>query len=341
MSIAQPALPPAALLRGVMLTSAAVFVFAVMDTTGKYLMAHYSVPFVMGIRYVGNLLLLIAIFAPRKGWGIVSTQRTGWVVVRGLSLAAASLLAGLALQRMPVGETIAIIYLQPFGIMIAANRLLGERVGPLGWAATAVGFLGVLLVARPGGGLDPWGVFFAVSAAVVSVAYQILSRSLAATETTEAMLFWTALVGAIAYGGTLPWSWQGASPGALDTMLLFGMGALSLVGHFLFTAAYRHAPANVLAPVNYLHLVWAGLLGLIVFGHVPDPLGLLGMAIIAGAGVAAALTLAVRTRDCQGCEGVVVRRTGSYRNLKVPRCRRASSARPASRFRPSAMAAWG
>jgi drug/metabolite transporter (DMT)-like permease len=281
-------LPPA-VWRGVLYIALAVLVFAAMDTVGKYLMTRYNVPLVAAVRYIVNLALLAAIFAPTKGYGLVTTHRTGLVVVRALSLAVASLFAGLALQRMPVGETIAIIYLQPFGVMIAASLFLGERVGRAGWLATALGFLGVLLIARPGSGLDPWGVLFAVSAAAVSVTYHILSRLLATTETTEAMLFVTAIAGTLVFGVMLPWSLYGPPPEVLDYLLLAAMGVLATLGHFLFTSAYRHAPASVLAPVNYLHLLWAGLLGVIVFGHVPGAPAIAGMGLIALAGVVAAV----------------------------------------------------
>jgi drug/metabolite transporter (DMT)-like permease len=282
---------PPHVVRGVLYIALATLAFAAMDTTGKYLMTRYNVPLVATVRYAVNLALLVAIFTPLKGWGLVTTNRTVLVIARALSLALATLLAGLALQRMPVGETIAIIYLQPFGVMIAASVLLGERVGRIGWLATVVGFLGVLLIARPGGGLDPLGVLFAVLCATISVAYHILSRVLARTDSTEAMLFYTALVGSLAFGATLPWSLTGPAPTPLDIVLLLAMGTFATIGHFLFTAAYRHAPANIIAPVNYLHLFWAGVLGALVYSHIPNLLTILGMLLIALAGAASVLRL--------------------------------------------------
>ena len=280
---------PTNVLRGMALVAMAVLVFAGMDATTKHLAATYNVPLIVALRYIGNLSLLVAIFAPRKGRALVTTRRTGLVLVRATSLALASLFAGLALQRMPVAETTAVIFLAPFGVMILAGRFMGEKIGLPGWAAAALGFAGVLLIVRPGSGLDPWGVAFAGLTAAATVCYNLLSRVLARSETTPALMFYSGLAGTLIFGATLPWSWHGPMPGTLDLTLFALIGAMALVGHFLATAAYRHAPASALAPVNYLHLAWAGLLGWLIFDHFPDGWSLVGMALVAGSGAASAL----------------------------------------------------
>ena len=282
-------LAPLNVLRGAAFVAVAVLVFACMDAMTKHLATAYNVPLVVATRYFGNLVLLVAIFGPREGRALVTTRRTGLVLVRAASLSCASLFVGIALQLMQVAETIAIIFLAPFGVMLLAGRVLGEKVGPFGWIAATVGFVGVLLIVRPGSGLDPWGLGCALLGAVSSVVYNTLSRVLAHSERTSALMFWTTLTGAVVFGVTLPWSFHGAAPSLLDGAMFAAMGLFALVGHFLFTAAYRHAPASVLAPVTYLHLAWAGLLGWLVFDHLPDPIAMGGMAMIAAAGIAAAL----------------------------------------------------
>ena len=197
---------------------------------------------------------------------------------------------------MPVGETVAIIYLAPFAVMLLAVPLLGERVSTVGWAGAAFGFVGVLLIARPGGSLDPTGVFFAVVNAGLATAYHLLTRLLSRTETTISMLFHTAWVGALIFCVLAIPSLDGFTPALSDAGLMTLLGALTTVGHFLFTAAYREAPASLLAPVNYLHLVWAGGLGWLVFAHVPDSWSLLGMAMVTAAGVAVALNSHLQQR---------------------------------------------
>ncbi len=276
-------------LRGVLLVMAAVFVFACMDAATKHMATRYNVPMVVAIRYFVNLVLIVALLGPRLGRGLYATERTGLVLIRAGCLAISSLCAGLALRLMPVAETTAIIYLSPFGVLLLAGPLLGEKVGWQGWLAAAAGFCGVLLIGRPGGGLDPLGMVFAVICATFTVGYFLLSRILAKTETTHAMLFYVALLGAALFCLLLPWNWNGPPFGTLDIIILCGMGAMALLGHYLFTAAYFYAPASLLAPVNYMHLVWAGGLGWLVFDHVPDAVSMAGLALVAAAGSGIAL----------------------------------------------------
>ncbi|MFO1035188.1 MAG: DMT family transporter [Hyphomicrobiales bacterium] len=288
-----PANPPlqhsASALRGVILVLLAVLVFACMDTAGKHLMTRFNVPLVAAARYVVGLVLLTALMTPRHGRALWKTERTGLVVLRGLSLCAATLCAGLALQRMPVGETIAILYLQGFGIMLAAGYFLREHISPVGWISAAAGFCGVLLIARPGGALDALGLVFALCGAAVSVIYILLSRSLAKTESTMALLFHVSLWGSVVFSILLAINWQHFSFTPLDLFLLGMMGVAGLAGHLLFTIAYRFAPASMLAPFNYFHIAIATFLGWLVYGHVPDGWALAGMAMIALGGAAMAL----------------------------------------------------
>ena len=281
--------------RGVLLFVAALFFFACMDATTKYLATLYNVPLVMAVRYVVNSLLMVAIFAPNQGRRMLATQRTGLVLLRAGCLVAASLFFGIALRHVPLAEATAIIFLAPLLVMLLAGWVLQERVGALGWAAAAAGFLGVLLIVRPGGDLDPIGVGCALVAAAVIAAYQLLSRVLAGSEETVALMFWATLAGSVFFGASLPWSWTGAAPTWEQGLLFVSLGVTGGLGHFLFTAAYRHTPASLLAPVNYLQLLWAGLLGWAVFAHVPDALTIGGMSIVAASGILSALKSRRRT----------------------------------------------
>ena len=284
-------------LRGILLCVSALFLFACLDTTTKYLSAQYNVPLIVAVRYIVHLLLMVAILAPREGRQLVQTTRTGLVLVRAACLAAASLFLGLAVQRMPIAETTAILFVAPILVVLIAGPLLHEKIGVVGWTAAILGFSGVLLIVRPGSGLDPLGTVFGLCVAVVAAAYQLLSRLLASTERTITLLFYTALVGSILFGLGLPWFWRGQAPSPLQTVLFLSMGVTGGVGHLLFTSAYRHAPASLLAPITYSQLLWAGLLGWIVFGHVPDRITLVGMCIVAISGVMVALKSRIRIAE--------------------------------------------
>jgi drug/metabolite transporter (DMT)-like permease len=273
------------MLKGVLLLVAALFLLACMDSTIKYLVTQYNVPLVVAVRYLTHCLLMIVILAPSQGKQLVQTQRTGLVIIRAACLAAASFFVALALQRMPVAETTAINFLAPMLVVLLARPVLGERIGVLGWTAAVTGFAGVLFIARPGSGLDVAGILFALCGVVANTSYQLLSRILAKTERTVTLLFYTGLIGAISFGVCLPWFWMGAAPTFWQLLLFLSVGITAVLGHYLFTLAYRYASASLLAPANYLQLLWAGLLGWLVFGHIPDHLSILGMGVVAFSGL--------------------------------------------------------
>lgn len=276
-------------LKGFLLAVAGLFLFACMDSTTKYLTEHYNVPFVVAMRYIVHFMLMVMILAPRHSAQLIHTQRTGLVIARAIVLTIASLCMGMALHRMPLAETTAINFLAPTLVALLAGSILGEKIGGWGWLAIATGFIGVLLIARPGGGLDAIGIMFALGAAAANATYQLLSRLLASTEKAIALLFYTALIGSIIFGIALPWFWEDKVPSTLELILLFSMGASGGLGHYLFTLAYRHAPASMLAPTTYLQLLWAGLLGWIIFDTVPDEMSLLGMLVVTASGLMIAL----------------------------------------------------
>lgn len=276
---------------GVLLVALATLAFASADVLTKHLTMRQPVAVIFAVRYLVNVALLAIFLGPALGRGLWRTERTSLVLVRGLCLALATLTAGLALRVMPVGETIAIIYIAPFVVMLLAAPLLDERVSLGGWIGAGAGFLGVLMIVRPGGGLDPWGVAFALSNAGLSAAYHLMTRALARTEQTIPMLFHAALVGSALFCVLALGALGGPAPGWTDFALMLALGALMTLGHFLFTAAYREAPASLLAPVGYLHLFWAGGLGWLVFGHVPHGWSLAGMTLVMGAGVLVALLI--------------------------------------------------
>ncbi len=276
-------------LRAIVLVTGAVFLFACMDATTKYLVAEYPAPIVIAVRYIVHCLLMLVLLAPTMGLQLVQTRRTGLVMVRSVCLAATSLVMALALFRLPVAEATAIVFLSPLLVAVVGGVVLRERIGWVGSLAAIAGFIGVLLIVRPGGGLDPIGVALALAGAVLIAIYQLLSRVLATTESTMALLFFAALFGSIVYGLLVPWFWGGPAPSLLQVGLFLSMGVTGGLGHFLFTAAHRHAAATTLAPVMYVQLLWASLLGWLVFNDVSDGLSILGMGVVALSGVAVVL----------------------------------------------------
>lgn len=278
---------------GVALVSLAVMAFALADVATKHLTMMYAVPLVAMLRYLVNFVLLLVALAPRHGWALLRTQRTGLVMLRAGSLVIGTLSMGTALRYMPLAETVAIIYLSPFITMLLAILLLGERAGWVAWLGAGLGFAGVLLIVRPSSGLDTFGVILSLINAGAAALYHLLSRVLAKTESMAAMLIYSAGMGLLAFSVmvgimALGTGGIGPLPHGIDWAYLLALGGMATLGHFLFTAAYREAPASLLAPVNYVHLLWAGLFGWVIFGTLPDAISAFGMGLIglAGAGVA-------------------------------------------------------
>jgi uncharacterized membrane protein len=222
--------------RGPALYALALLLFACLDATTKYLAQSYNVPLIVAIRYLVHFALMLLLLAPLEGRRLIETRHPGWAILRGASLATVSVCVGLALSRMPVAETTAIVFLAPIAVVMLAVPLLGETLGRLGWGACLTGFIGVLLIARPGSGLDHTGMMFAFGAVIAATLYQLLSRYLASRERTVTLLFFTAVFGSLAYGLLLPWTLHGphAKPDANAVISEYGVhrriGTLPLHG---------------------------------------------------------------------------------------------------------------
>ncbi len=273
------------LLRGVLLVLMALLFFVCNDTVTKYLGKTMPIAVIVFARYAVNLVLAVLYFAKTEGTGFLRANRTGLLLVRGACLATASLTIGLALQRMQIAETTAIVFLAPMIVVLLAGPLLGERVAKLDWLAAILGFAGVLLIARPGHNVDAIALIYMAICVAVSVGYNLLSRVLSKTESNGTMMFYSTLVGTIAFGLMMPWVYTGLPSTNVDRFLLLTLGALAGLGHFFFTAAYRVAPSSTLAPLQYLQMFYAGIFGWFIFGQWPDHYSLAGMFIIAVSGL--------------------------------------------------------
>lgn len=270
----------------------ALFLFSALDATAKYLSSFLAVPLLVWARYLVQLLLMLLSVAPRLGRSILFTRRPGLMALRGVTLAGVTLLGQMALTTLPLAETTALVFVAPLLVALLAGPLLHERVGLRTWLATLAGFCGVLLIARPGGSLSAAGVACALGAALFYAAYQLLTRKLVASEPPLRLLFHTALFGTLALTPLLSLHWDGRLPSLGQGLLIVSLGVYGGVGHFLLIRALQRTPASLLSPLLYGQLVWATLLGWLVFAQLPDALTMAGMLIIGAAG----LSLAVGAR---------------------------------------------
>lgn len=272
-------------LRGIPLGIFAVFLFATMDTLAKYLGQYYPILGLVWARYAVHTLLMIALFAPREGFGMFRTQQPGLNILRGLLLVLSTCFFFFALKYLPMAEASAIGFVSPLLLTVFSAVLLKEKVTPRRWIAVMAGFIGVLIIVRPGGRVFSAAALLPLASATCFSLYQIVTRKVtqATGENPTATLFYTALVGTIVLSLVLPGNW--VVPTLAHGLLIVMLGALGGFGHFILIRALTKAPASVLAPFYYTQLVWILIFGYIVFKDFPDGWALLGIAVIVGSGL--------------------------------------------------------
>ena len=285
-----PQSPPAQRpLRGILLFMLALMLFALLDATSKHLSASFAVPLLVWARYTLHFAIMLVFVAPSMRLQLVRTDNLALQVVRALALVGTTGFAMMAFRSMPLAEATAVLFLAPLLVTLLAGPFLGERIGAGRWVAVVVGFAGVLLIARPGGALNLAGVLWALAGAACYAAYQLLTRRLSHAEHPLTLLFYTALVGTAVMSLALPWFWFEFAPAPRQWLMIASLGVYGGVGHFILIRAFRLAPASTLTPFGYTQLIWAGLLGWMVFGHIPDAMSTAGMAVIAASGLWLAL----------------------------------------------------
>ena len=189
-----------------------------------------------------------------------------------------------ALRYLQLDEALAILFSTPFLVALLCGPLLGEWVGWRRWTAISVGFLGVLLVARPGfAGLHP-AALLSLGSAVCYSLYVISTRVLARSDSSETTLFYSNLVGAVAMLPVIPFVWT-PPDNAFVMALMVLVGALGSGGHYLLIRGHRLAPASTLAPFIYTQMVWTTTLGFLVFGDVPHRWTIVGGLVVVSSGL--------------------------------------------------------
>jgi drug/metabolite transporter (DMT)-like permease len=277
---------------GIALVVAAASCFATMDTTVRFLGAFFSIAVVLWTRYALHALAMSVwiMLSPDKTF---RTANPMFQIARGALLAFSSSMAFAALRYMPVAEFTAIIMLTPLAATLLARVWLHERVSRLRWLLVAGGFIGALIVIRPGSGLIGWAALLPLAAAVSNAGFQILTSRYAPHENPHTTNFYTGATGMaiatpilLASGGRILEDLSAAP--SLHLGALATVAALGTAGHLLLIMALGKAPAATLMPFQYAQIAVAAVAGYVVFGVVPDGWGWLGMAVIAVCGAAAA-----------------------------------------------------
>ena len=273
---------------GVALYLAGVFLFALNDALGKWLVADYGVGQLMMLRSIGSAFVLgPMVFALRPQ--LIGVAWPPLQILRVLCMAADTFAFYFATRTMPLADVMTFYMASPLIVTALSAPLLGEKVERFRWIAVAIGFAGVVIALRPSSHMVSWGAPIALFGATMFALGQTLTRKLRGAHWLQLTVWQFAGAGLIG-AATIPWAWS--TPNAFDLALMALVGIVSLVCFILITRALALARAAVLAPLQYSAILWATLMGWLVWRDAPTLPIIVGNAVIIGGG----LYLAARGR---------------------------------------------
>jgi drug/metabolite transporter (DMT)-like permease len=283
-------------LLGILFMLAAASLFPVMNGLAKLMSRDYSSEQVVWARTVSHLLFALALVVPRHGWGVVRTRRPGVQFFRSLLLIGSTFLFFSAIRFVPIAQAASISFTAPLIVVLLAGPMLGERIRLSRVVAVTVGFLGVLVVIRPGAAVFQWASLLIVGSAACFAVYQILTRQVAGVDRPETSVVYSALVGSVLMSLVVPFAWR--TPGSwTDVALLGSLGVIGGLGHYCVARAMTYAAANLLSPFQYWQMVGSVIVGWWLFSEMPDGWTWVGAALIIGAGVYVGVTTRERSAD--------------------------------------------
>lgn len=259
--------------------------FCTLDATAKYLVRDHTLFLVVWARYAGQMLVVTPIAWHRGGAGFWRTGHLKMQLVRSLCLVVATASFFGALRFLPLAEASAISFLAPMIAIMLSMRVLGERPTRARWLSCIGGFVGIVILVRPGSAVFHPATALLVLCAISNALYQLLTRRLPG-DSPYTTLFYSALVGTVGLSLALPFTLTPTSVSLLHTFFFIVLGVLAGIGHWMLITAYLKAPASMLVPFTYVQMIWATLFGYLVFEQLPDRLSALGMTVIVASGVA-------------------------------------------------------
>jgi drug/metabolite transporter (DMT)-like permease len=254
-----------------------------MDAISKFLVADYGVIQIMWVR-CALIFLFSWVIIRRQGLAKALRSERPWLqFARSLILLIESAIFVLAFRYLPLADAHALAATSPLMVIALGVLFLGEKAGLARWLAVAVGFAGVLLIIQPGLRAIDWPALLPLGGAVLWAIYQILTRLAARRDSPDTSLIWAAAVPLIAttFVGPIGWQW----PTVTAWILMVLISAIGAVGNYAMIKALDHAEAGAVQPYNYTLLVWATVLGFVIFGDIPDGWTILGAAIVVASGL--------------------------------------------------------
>ena len=284
------------LLLGVLFICLSGVTSSLMNGFAKLLTEHYNPVQVSWARVFGHMLFMLTAFAPSSGWRILRTRRLGMHLLRSSSLFVSNLSFFFAISFIPMGKAASINMIGPIFVAVLAWPMLGERTNPGRVLAVLAGFIGVLVIIRPGTEVFHWAALFIIFSALTNAFYQIFTRQVSDTEAPETSAMYSPIVGSFGMLAILPFVWT-TPAGWTDIALFCSLGIIGAVSHYFVAKALGFAPANIVTPFQYVHLIGSVAVGFVLFGDFPDALTWLGAAIVFASGLYVGWTQTRRGAD--------------------------------------------
>jgi drug/metabolite transporter (DMT)-like permease len=280
-----PPRPPRAddIKRGIAYVSGSIFVFAMGNVLVKYLAADYPVSEIVFFRSFFALIPILAIIWRGGKINVFHTRRPLAHLLRATMWLLSFYCWFFAIKLLPLADASAFSFTAPIFLTVLSMPLLGERVGPHRWAAVLVGFVGVVIMARPTGDVLQVGALFGIANALFYALGSLGVREMSRTEKSETIVFYTQVFGTVLSGVSLIFVW--VTPSWTDAAGMAVIGLAGGIGQYLMTQAYRYAPAAVVGPFTYTSIIWAVILGYIFWQDLPGLEVVIGIAIVAASGL--------------------------------------------------------
>jgi len=268
---------------GVLLSIAGYYLFNLSDATAKLLVEELPVMQVVGVQFAVVLVLAPLLVRGTPWRSVVVRPRRYLYVLRTFCQLGSAVSFIWAIKTLPLADVIAIGFVAPFFITIAAALFLGESVGPRRWIACVVGLTGALIVLRPGFEVDVATAALPLLSALFYSLYAVLTRLVSSEANAKLLLAYNGIIGAPVLLCVVPFVW--VWPSAAEWSGLIAIGLLSALGHLAVIRAFTIAPASLIAPFQYLEITGAALLGWIIFHQFPDAVSWAGIAVIVASGL--------------------------------------------------------
>jgi drug/metabolite transporter (DMT)-like permease len=268
---------------GILYMVASVFLFSIQNAIGKWLAQTYPIPMLVFFRSAVALVPSFILVMRAGGIGVMRTNRLGAQFSRSAIWGGSNVASFFAYHLLPLADAVALTFAAPLFLTALSYPLIREAVGRTRWVAVSVGFLGVLVIARPSGAGSSLGMACAIACAVCNAVGTLTVRGLTKTDHSAAIVTWTAIFMTAGSLPALPFFWVTPSP--VDFLLFCSIGLIGGVSQYWTTLALYHAPAAAVSPFNYTALIWSTLLGIGVWGSIPTAPTLVGGAIVTLSGL--------------------------------------------------------